>query len=101
MEERTNCWEFTKCGREPGGRSVDKFGICPAPMCEHLSGVNHGKAAGRFCWAVDGTLCQGSFKEKFPECTRCSFFKEVNRQEGISLVLNPEELGDGRTMCSR
>ena len=95
MDRRKNCWEFVKCGRERGGHSVDELGICPVVTCEQFDGVNNGKAAGRFCWAIEGTLCKGSFAEKFPECMHCAFFAEVGREEGKSLILNPEELGGG------
>lgn len=30
MGRRQNCWEFKKCGREPGGAKASELGVCPA-----------------------------------------------------------------------
>jgi len=27
---KLNCWEFKKCGRQPGGPKVAELGVCPA-----------------------------------------------------------------------
>lgn len=68
MSIKQNCWEFTRCGREPhGAKSID-LGVCPAAADHSFDGINEGKCAGRICWAVAGTLCggkvQGTFAEK-------------------------------------
>ena len=84
-EERLNCWEFKKCGREPDGTNVQDMGVCPAALDDSFDGINSGINAGRICWAVAGTLCegkkQGIFTIKRESCVKCDFFKIVGRQE--------------------
>ncbi len=88
MNQKINCWEFKKCGREPGGEKIAELGLCPAASEESTDGVNEGKNAGRVCWAVAGTFCggkvQGTFAEKYLSCMACDFFKLVKEQEGAS-----------------
>ena len=75
---RLNCWEFKKCGREPGGIKAVELGVCPASTEMRLNGVNNGKNAGRTCWAIAGTLCggkvQGTFALKLGNCMNCQFY---------------------------
>jgi len=91
MEQRQNCWEFQKCGREPGGSKADELGLCPAAVASALDQTNHGKNAGRICWAVTGTLCkgtvQGTFARKFKNCLICPFYEKVQEQEARAFVL--------------
>jgi CRP-like cAMP-binding protein len=86
--ERQNCWEYMKCGRQPEGDKATELGICPAATDTSYDGINFGKNAGRFCWAVAGTLCdgqvQGTFAEKRISCISCDFFKLVQQDEGAS-----------------
>jgi hypothetical protein len=74
MSKLVNCWEFEKCGREPGGAKVAELGACPAAP-DH----------GRECWAVAGTLCggkiQGTYVEKIGNCIKCDFYQKVMRGE--------------------
>ncbi len=83
--ERMNCWEYKKCGREPGGSRTAEMGVCPAALDDSFHNVNHGKNAGRICWAVAGTFCggevPGSFAEKEKSCVKCDFFKCVQQEE--------------------
>jgi hypothetical protein len=83
---KKNCWEFTKCGRETGGRNAVEKGICPAAVSDRYDGVHAGKNAGRACWAVAGTFCrgesQGTFAQKFRDCRACEFYKVVVEEEG-------------------
>ncbi|MFH1423147.1 MAG: two-CW domain-containing protein [Planctomycetota bacterium] len=85
---KMNCWEYKKCGREPGGDKVDEFGICPATTDNACTGKNDGKNAGRYCWKIAGTLCggkiQGSFALKLMNCIMCDFFKRVKAEEGTN-----------------
>lgn len=85
---KLNCWEFMKCGREPGGRRAFELGICPAATAVELNGTNSGKNGGRACWPVAGTLCggkvQGIFAIKLPNCMQCPFFRTVGSEEGPS-----------------
>ena len=86
MNKRLNCWEYHGCRREPGGKNTKGFGICPAAADETFGGINSGKSAGRFCWAVAGTFCdgrrQGTYVEKQASCQGCDFFKIVLAEEG-------------------
>ncbi len=82
---RKNCWEFKKCGREPGGKHVQEYGICPATTESRLDGVHGGTKGGRSCWVLAGTLCrgevQGTFAQKYKSCEMCDFYKSVKQEE--------------------
>jgi hypothetical protein len=82
---KLNCWEFLKCGREPGGAREKDLGICPAATESRLNGIHDGKNAGRACWVVSGTLCSGcvhgTFAQKFPTCEMCDFYYYVKQRE--------------------
>lgn len=84
--KKENCWEFKKCGREPGGEKVKEMGICPGATDTSADGLNDGKNAGRICWAVAGTFCggvvQGTFAQKQVSCMSCDFYKKVKEEEG-------------------
>jgi len=62
------------------------LGVCPAAADISFDGINRGRNAGRFCWAVAGTFCggkvQGSFAEKRSSCFSCEFFHKVRAEEG-------------------
>lgn len=85
-ERKLNCWQYMKCGREPGGMKAADYGVCPAAVDISFDGINRGRNAGRFCWAVAGTFCggkvQGSFAEKRNSCFSCEFFNQVRAEEG-------------------
>jgi len=84
---RQNCWEYFKCGRESGGANEKEGGTCPAALDHSSDGLNHGMNAGRICWAVAGTLCdgelQGTRAEKEKNCSVCEFYKKVKVEEGF------------------
>ncbi len=84
--EKLNCWEFCKCGRQPGGPQVHELGICPVSTEKKLDGIHGGTNAGRACWVVGGTLCDGkvqkTFAGKYAECVECDFYNHVKREEG-------------------
>jgi CRP-like cAMP-binding protein len=86
--KKLNCWEFMGCKRGPGGAEADENGTCVAAMDSSYDGINTGKNAGRICWAVAGTCCegeiQGTFAEKRDSCTSCPFYKLVQEEEGTS-----------------
>ncbi len=67
VEEKLNCWEFKKCGRE-------KTGDCPAVR----------ENTGHICWMVAGTMCggkvQGAFAEKVGNCKECNFYHYMKGQ---------------------
>lgn len=81
-----NCWEYRKCGREPGGEKVAELGECPVAREERLDGQHGGTNGGRMCWLVRATLCgnqvQGDFRSKLGNCLKCDFFKAVYAEEG-------------------
>ena len=77
-----------RCGREPGGAKAAEQGVCPAAGDDSYDGINCGKNAGRFCWAVAGTFCggtvQGTFADKRESCLSCAFFNTVRAEEGTA-----------------
>ena len=77
-----------KCGRHPGGDKVDKLGLCPAATDPTYDGFNQGDSAGRACWIVSGTFCdgkiQGSFVDKQDSCKNCAFYKKIHAEEGTT-----------------
>ncbi len=85
-EKKLNCWEYMKCGREPGGKYAAEFGVCPAAEDVSFDGLNKGKNGGRICWAVGGTFCggkiQGTFAEKRKSCISCEFYRLVRKEQG-------------------
>lgn len=92
---KLNCWEFKKCGRQPGGIHQHDTGNCPVTTQKSLDGVHEGTAAGRACWVVAGTLCRGkvrgTFAQEIRQCESCDFYRKVHLEECSSLV-SPEEL---------
>ncbi|AOY57051.1 MULTISPECIES: protein kinase domain-containing protein [Desulfococcus] len=90
--KKLNCWEVMQCGKEPGGRNADTLGVCKAATDVSFDGINGGKCAGRFCWAVAGTLCgenrQGSFAEKRDSCLNCRFYQRVLAEESVANLRN-------------
>jgi CRP-like cAMP-binding protein len=87
-DNKINCWEFMKCGRQPEGDKVSEYGVCPAARDKSYDGIHDGKNAGRICWAVAGTCCenkvQGTYAQKRKSCISCPFYKTVQEQEGTS-----------------
>ncbi|MGK7873659.1 MAG: two-CW domain-containing protein [Xenococcaceae cyanobacterium] len=89
---KMNCWEFKKCGREPGGLKARELGVCPAATESRVDGINDGKNGGRCCWAITATLCggevQGSFGPKFfAKCRKCEFYRLVIEEQGFDYCL--------------
>jgi len=87
---KLNCWEWTRCGRQPGGDCTSEFGVCSAATESRLDGTHGGVNAGRACWVVAGTLCQGfvdgDYATKLPSCQVCDFYGVVRKQEGEDWV---------------
>jgi hypothetical protein len=90
MAARVNCWEFKKCGRQPGGSRAAELGVCPAAQADIVC-FNCGSHGGRICWAIAGTLCggkiQGTFAQKVANCMACEFYLSVKRDEGSAFKL--------------
>ena len=82
---RLNCWEFTGCGRGPGGEHVTRLGLCPAAAESTADGTNGGVNGGRVCWTIAGTYCggrlQGTYAAKMETCLRCEFCQHVLSEE--------------------
>ena len=60
-----NCWEYYDCPKE-------RQNVCSAFQ----------KNAGRICWQVAGTLCEGKakgfFANKIGDCMKCEFYLHAN-----------------------
>jgi protein phosphatase len=86
--DKQNCWEYMKCGREPGGAKARKLGLCPAAADTTFNGFNQGINAGRLCWLVAGTFCggtvQGTYADKCVSCRQCEFYQKVHGEEGAT-----------------
>ncbi len=101
--KKMNCWEFKKCGRQPGGNKVAELGICPATVYDALNGAHGGKNAGRACWAIAGSLCggkiQGTYAQKLHNCWRCEFMNKVKMEEDPTVSgFSHTRLGMDRTL---
>ena len=85
MTRKLNCWEFKQCGRRPGGENEVELGLCPATTEERLDGVHGSRNAGRACWVIAGSFCdgevKGTFAEKLGSCSKCNFFQKLNDKE--------------------
>jgi len=86
MARKQNCWEFMKCGREPGGVKVSELDVCLAATDIFADGLNGGNNGGRICWAIAGSY------SNFPKmactyasdrfsCMNCPFFALVEKEE--------------------
>ena len=89
---KQNCWEFTKCERQPGGLLEDEKGVCPAAVDTKHDGKNNGENGGRYCWKVAGTLCGGKVEGTFAAIMRncsscCQFYNLVKQEEGTNYTL--------------
>ena len=93
MEKKLNCWEFKRCGREPGGVKATDLGECPAAKEQSLDGVHEGKNGGRACWVVTGSLCgdqvQGTFAQKYVSCSECDFYMHVHQGQRGDFTFSP------------
>jgi hypothetical protein len=87
---RLNCWEFKECGKEFGGVNAFNDGECPASIDFRFNGIHEGRFAGRSCWVIAGTMCdgsvQGDFSGKIDGCAKCDFYNYVKEQEGDRLM---------------
>ena len=93
---KTNCWEAKNCGRHPGGKRAEEFGVCPATTKIEAHGLNRGVNGGRVCWTLGGTLCggevQGSFATKLGSCMQCDFYLQVRREERDNFLPTKERM---------
>lgn len=86
---KVNCWDFKKCGREPGGEKTTELGVCPATTLTEANGFLDGVNGGKACVYITGTFCsgvlQGTHKEKEKECAKCDFYKLLKKEHGIDV----------------
>jgi uncharacterized protein YunC (DUF1805 family) len=80
---KQNCWEFKKCGREPGGVNSHND-ECPAATFSLADGFCEGKNGGRACVYITGTYCdnkiQGTHREKEKNCQVCGFYNQLRSE---------------------
>ena len=89
---RTPCWEYSACGRQPGGHSTGELGVCPAAEAEYYHGTNSGPCAGRICWSLADTDAHrragGDAMRRLQHCMECRFFRTVRSEEGGSFKVD-------------
>jgi hypothetical protein len=95
---RVNCWEFKKCGRQPGGERAEEQAVCPVTEHRKLHGIHGGVNAGRACWIVAGTMCGGkavgTFARELGNCWKCDFYTSVrSRENDATLGFSGSSLG--------
>jgi len=76
MKRIQNCWEFKKCGREPGGAMAERLGVCHTAIATFANGLNGGMNGGRICWAING-----NFINEDVSCMHCDFFYLLEGEE--------------------
>ena len=87
-----NCWDFTHCGRQPGGEKSGELGICNVAVEQLTHGVNNGINGGRACWAVkrkfnaNAVPCSCDRDQKLDSCLQCEFYSTVRKEEGDHFV---------------
>ncbi len=86
---KLNCWEFRKCGREPGGTKVAQLETCPAAVESRADGIHSGINGGRCCWAVTAALRQKGIcmEQAGIGCNGCDFYRLVRSEEEQRLTL--------------
>lgn len=95
---KINCWEFTKCGRQPGGEKNGELGICTVTTEKATHGINNGINGGRACWAVrkkmngNAAPCSCATHLKKENCLLCEFYAIVRREESGNFVSATEIL---------
>ncbi len=63
---KLNCWEYKKCGRQPGGSKVAELGVCPAASEIRTNGINDGKNGGELAGPLLARFAAGKCKEVLP-----------------------------------
>lgn len=95
--QKTNCWEYNNCGRQPGGSNEKTLGVCPTTKENRLNGVHGGMNGGRACWAIVGSFSSGEMQctlaIKLGSCITCNFYNMVKQHELMRYKSTPEILG--------
>ena len=85
MNSFLNCWEAKECGREPGGKNVELYGLCSVPEETACNGLNGGENGGRSCWLWRETACTEIMKkssvQNIRECRECNFYIAVKKTQ--------------------
>jgi hypothetical protein len=93
---KPNCWEYTRCGREPGGSRADDLGVCPAAADRRFDGINEGINGGRACWMIAGTC--GSERPEciranaYHPCTACDFYQALQPNVSFDDVIKRRQI---------
>lgn len=94
--KKHNCWQYKKCGRELGGSQAYEIGVCPAATNVLFDGIHDGINAGRSCWIIPETMCngeiQGDFEQKAKVCGPCNFYTQLKNEEGQNITPTVELL---------
>ena len=91
--KKQNCWEVRCCGRELGGKNVNRDGVCPAATFDLADGFCDGENGGRACSYIIGTLCSADIckidndSPKERACVECEFYKQLKEEYGIAMSL--------------
>ncbi|WP_339134528.1 MAG: hypothetical protein WGN25_15610 [Candidatus Electrothrix sp. GW3-4] len=82
-----NCWQFKKCGREPGGKNAVNDGVCSVALDIGADGVHNGTNGGRCCWVITNSAYQGDRDgfclEKSRKCRECDFYLFIKKSEKL------------------
>jgi hypothetical protein len=90
---KINCWEFMGCSGLQMSRSVLPFKrsvVCPAALENKFDGLYGGEKAGRACWMVSNTQCNGTvqktFEQKYRTCLSCDFYRLTMEEEEDNFI---------------
>ena len=89
-DKKINCWEFKKCGREPGGKNALAKGVCPAATESRADGIHEGINGGRCCWVISDSYCKinedGQVIGHFVDCRTCDFYAIVKKNSELLVM---------------
>ena len=90
--EKLNCWNFMGCGLRMNGITPNPgdAGLCPVFIDKESDGMHSGRKAGRVCWTVLNTICNGSvqrtYRQKYETCSNCDFYRYVLDDEAANFL---------------
>ncbi len=88
---KLNCWNWTNCGRYPGGPKVKELGECPAATFNISDGFLGGRTGGRACCYITGTFCggkiQGTVQDKSKGCMLCDYYLSLKQEFSTQVSL--------------
>ncbi len=92
-KRKLNCWEYKKCGREPGGVNARTSGVCVSATNTSMHEINGGINGGRVCWLVAGTYGKSRAEmadciasKAISSCYQCDFHSQVLSEEGFIIT---------------